>query len=264
MCYGYSYRGPRGRYSDRLIFDLPKYRGEQHRKDEIGAQVQKLTAVPPYVADVQFHTQREYPQFPAAVREDLAMHAFLRGLALESLGQHVHLTRPLTLGSALDQAERAEVTQTAAFHGRGLPAVSCGTITVAFQSGQAKDRVRKPRPPDLELQQCRKLGLGEDCGWTGQRVIHPRPSRRRGRRQARRQRVVEDGVPEWHSNALLRRNPRWRLSPITPEGSCGLLGWAEESLCRLLLETSVSDCTARQPPAGAKTAAPATGTLWTV
>ncbi|KAK0139290.1 Major histocompatibility complex class I-related gene protein [Merluccius polli] len=61
-----------------------------------------------YAADVLLHAQRGYPAYPAAVREDLALHAFLRGLAPPRLGQHVRLTRPPTLGAALDEAERAE------------------------------------------------------------------------------------------------------------------------------------------------------------
>ncbi|KAK0143363.1 hypothetical protein N1851_018510 [Merluccius polli] len=61
-----------------------------------------------YAADVLLYAQRGYPAYPAAVREDLALHAFLRGLAPPRLGQHVRLTRPPTLGAALDEAERAE------------------------------------------------------------------------------------------------------------------------------------------------------------
>ncbi|CAL8387720.1 unnamed protein product [Boreogadus saida] len=53
-------------------------------------------------------TSDSYPEFSAATRETLALHAFLRGLQPESLGQHVRLTEPQTLDAALDQAERAE------------------------------------------------------------------------------------------------------------------------------------------------------------
>ncbi|KAK0136443.1 hypothetical protein N1851_027445 [Merluccius polli] len=41
-----------------------------------------------YAADVLLYAQRGYPAYPAAVREDLALHAFLRGLAPPRLGQH--------------------------------------------------------------------------------------------------------------------------------------------------------------------------------
>ncbi|CAL8374364.1 unnamed protein product [Boreogadus saida] len=58
-----------------------------------------------FATDVQFHAQRGYPRF----REDLALHAFLRGLAADRLGPHVGLPRPQTLGAALDEARRAEV-----------------------------------------------------------------------------------------------------------------------------------------------------------
>ncbi|CAL8388943.1 unnamed protein product [Boreogadus saida] len=41
-----------------------------------------------YAVDVQLLTRRSYPEFSAATREALALHAFLRGLQPESLGQH--------------------------------------------------------------------------------------------------------------------------------------------------------------------------------
>ena len=85
-------------------------------------------------------------------------------------------------------------------------ALSRGTATVAFRSRQDKDRVQKPRPPDLEPQQCRQLGLVEDGGWAGQRATPPRPSRRHGRPRARRRRAAEDGGPERCSRAPLQRN----------------------------------------------------------
>ena len=59
-----------------------------------------------YAADVLLYAQRGYPAYPAAVKEDLALLAFLRGLGPQRLGQHVCLTRPPTLGAALDEAER--------------------------------------------------------------------------------------------------------------------------------------------------------------
>ncbi|CAL8404187.1 unnamed protein product [Boreogadus saida] len=62
------------------------------------------------------------------------------------------------------------------------------------------------RTADLEPQYRRQLGLVEDCGWTGQHATHPCPSRRRGRRKARRRRAAEDGVPERRSRGPLQRN----------------------------------------------------------
>ena len=78
-------------------------------------------------------------------------------------------------------------------------ALSRGTTTVASQSGQDEERVRKPRPPDLKPEQCRRV---KDCGWTGQRPAHP--NRRHGRRRARRRRA-EDGVHERPPSAPLRQ-----------------------------------------------------------
>ena len=53
-----------------------------------------------YTADVLLCARRGYPDYSAAVQEALALHAFLRGLALECLRQHVLLTRPQTVRAA--------------------------------------------------------------------------------------------------------------------------------------------------------------------
>ncbi|CAL8388489.1 unnamed protein product [Boreogadus saida] len=168
-----------------------------------------------YAADVQLLTRRSYPEFSAATREALALHAFLRGLQPESLGQHVRLTEPQTLDAALDQAEQAEeeLCRRASVDAAGAAAAP-GTKNVerkgrvrtatlpATKTAEASRALWRPDRADFEPQQCRQLGLVEDCGWTGQRATHPRPSRRRGRRKARRPlRTVGDGRP----------NPRGRL-----------------------------------------------------
>jgi hypothetical protein len=171
------------------------------------------------------------------------MHSF-RDFPRRRLGRHVRLIMPPTLDVALDVAERAErefsdqpslqlsteddcqdqsgpakhcCHRCGARLDAAGPALSRGTMTVAFQSGQDKERFRKPRPPDLEPQQCRQLGLVEDCGWMGQRATHPRPSCRRGRRRARRRRATEDGVLELHSSAPLRRKLVGKLVGATME-----------------------------------------------
>ena len=119
----------------------------------------------------------------------------------ECLGQHVRLTEPHTLDAALDQAERAEeeLCRSASVDAAGAAAAP-GTKNVEVKSRQRKGRIRTATLPATEtaeasLAQCRQLGLVEDCGWTGRRATHPRPSRRRGRRKARRRRAAEDGVP---------------------------------------------------------------------
>ena len=159
------------------------------------------------------------------------LHAFLRGLVPECLGQHVRLTEPQTLDAALDQAERAEVELCsgccAASVDAAGDALPLGTKDVGVQSRQLKDRVRTATIPatetaeaahalwlhdraDLEPQQCRQLGLVEDCVWTGQCATHPRPSRRCGRRKGQ---MSEDGGG---------RGPRTALqSPPTVEPGGG-------------------------------------------
>ncbi|CAL8378296.1 unnamed protein product [Boreogadus saida] len=168
-----------------------------------------------YAADVQLLTRRSYPEFSAATREALALHAFLRGLQPESLGQHVRLTAPQTLDAALDQAERAEVELCRRPDGASVDAAGAaaapGTKNVEVKSRQRKGRIRTAtlaatETAEASLAQCRQLGLVEDCGWTGQRATHPHRSRRRGRRKARRRSEAEDGVPERRSRGPLQRN----------------------------------------------------------
>ena len=191
-----------------------------------------------YAADVQLLTRRSYPEFNAATREALALHAFLRGLQPESLGQHVRLTAPQTFDAALDQAERAEVELCRRPDGASVDAAGAaaapGTKNVEVRSRQRKGRVRTATLPateaaeasralwrhdraDLEPQQCRQLRLVEDCGWTGKRATHPRPSRRRGRRKARRRRAAEDGVPERRSRAPLQQNLVGAPKEVVPD-----------------------------------------------
>ncbi|CAL8253999.1 unnamed protein product [Boreogadus saida] len=185
-----------------------------------------------YAADVQLLTRRSYPEFSAATREALALHAFLRGLQPESLGQHVRLTAPQTLDAALDQAERAEVELCRHPDGASVDAAGAaaapGTKNVerkgrvrtatlpATKTAEASRALWRHERADLEPQQCRQLRLVEDCGWTGQRATHPRPSRRRGRRKARRRRAAEDGVPERRSRGPLLQNLVG--APTTPPG----------------------------------------------
>ncbi|CAL8394889.1 unnamed protein product [Boreogadus saida] len=178
--------------------------------------------------------ERRYPEFSAATREALALHAFLRGLQPESLGQHVRLTEPQPLDAALDQAERAEeeLCRRASVDAAGAAAAP-GTKNVerkgrvrtatlpATKTAEASRALWRHDRADFEPQQCRQLGLVEDCGWTGQRATHPRPSRRRGRRKARRRRAAEDGVPERRSRGPLQQNlvgaPKEVVPDHTPE-----------------------------------------------
>ncbi|CAL8394831.1 unnamed protein product [Boreogadus saida] len=122
-----------------------------------------------YAADVQLLTRRSvmaislldsYPEFSAAIREALALHAFLRGLQPECLGQPHRVPDPRCGGASLDAA------------GAALPP---GTKNVGVKFRQWKGRNRTATLPATEtaeasLAQCRQLGLVEDCGWTGQRA----------------------------------------------------------------------------------------------
>ena len=50
-----------------------------------------------YAADIQLYNRRGYRDFPAAARDELALHAFLQGLSPAWQGQHVRLIMPPTL-----------------------------------------------------------------------------------------------------------------------------------------------------------------------
>ncbi|CAL8395401.1 unnamed protein product [Boreogadus saida] len=73
-----------------------------------------------------------------------------------------------------------------------------GKTLGGLRSGHSVERVRKPRPTDLEPEQCRWV---KDSGWTGQRPVHP--NRRHDCRRARRRRATEDGVPKQCSSTPL-------------------------------------------------------------
>jgi hypothetical protein len=107
-------------------------------------------------------------------------------------------------------------------------ALSPGTKNLGVKSRQQKGRIRMDSRPATKTAeafhaQCRQLRLVEDCGWTGRRATHPRPSRRRGRRKARRRRAAEDGLPERPSSAPLRQKlvgaPREVVPDHTPRSS---------------------------------------------
>ncbi|CAL8395497.1 unnamed protein product [Boreogadus saida] len=155
-----------------------------------------------YAADIQLLTRSCYPEFSAATREALALHAFLRGLQPESLP-------PGTKNVGVKSRQRKGRVRTAT-----LPATETAEASCA--------QWRHDRA-DHEPQQCRQLGLVEDCRWTGQRATHPRPSLRRGHRKAvkdvggRRRMRCPNGAPQ-ASYSGTWWGSRWRWSPTTPPG----------------------------------------------
>ena len=89
------------RFGQRLFTD-------QSREQLASRHRQEGESLGTFAADVQLHAQRGYPQFHTAAQEELALHAFLRGLTPERLRQHVRLAMPQFLSEALREAERAE------------------------------------------------------------------------------------------------------------------------------------------------------------
>ncbi|CAI5666120.1 unnamed protein product [Oreochromis niloticus] len=96
-----------------LTIALERRFGQQHSTDQSREQLTNRSRRPgeslgTFAADVLLYARRGYPEFPAAAREELSLHAFLRGLFPERLRQHVRLAMPQTLREALLEAERAE------------------------------------------------------------------------------------------------------------------------------------------------------------
>ncbi|XP_042073272.1 uncharacterized protein LOC121813519 [Haplochromis burtoni] len=96
-----------------LTAALERRFGQRHSTDQSREQLTNRSRRPgeslgTFAADVLLYARRGYPEFPAAAREELSLHAFLRGLFPERLRQHVRLAMPQTLREALLEAERAK------------------------------------------------------------------------------------------------------------------------------------------------------------
>ncbi|CAL8254023.1 unnamed protein product [Lota lota] len=120
----------------------------------LGQEEESLGA---YASDVRLYAQRGYPGFPAAAREDLALYAFLQGLMLERLRQHVCLTSPQYLGGALDEAQWVE------FEFSTRPSQQLSTAS------QTARKVRKERRrfsrPGLERPTAAAFGVASLVTW---------------------------------------------------------------------------------------------------
>ncbi|KAG1946509.1 thy-1 membrane glycoprotein [Pimephales promelas] len=81
---------------------------EQSREELTNRRRCEGESVGAFAADIRVYTRKGYPTFQAAAREELSLHAFLRGLTPERLRQHVRLLSPRNLSEALREAERAE------------------------------------------------------------------------------------------------------------------------------------------------------------
>lgn len=100
-----------------LTIALERRFGQLHSTDQSREQLTNRSRRPgeslgTFAADVLLYARRGYPEFPAVAREELSLHAFLRGLFPEQLRQHVRLAMPQTLREALLEAERAELVLT--------------------------------------------------------------------------------------------------------------------------------------------------------
>ena len=103
-------------------------------------------------ADVQLYAQRGYPHFDAAAQEELALHAFLRGLSPERLRQHVRLVTPQSLTEALREAERAEVVLSTTRPVQQRASAPRPLVRMAdYEEGEEAEEVRQAMPPQSQF-----------------------------------------------------------------------------------------------------------------
>lgn len=81
---------------------------EQSREELATRRRREGESVGAFAADIRVYARKGYPIFQSDVREELSLHAFLRGLTPERLRQHVRLLTPRDPSEALREAERAE------------------------------------------------------------------------------------------------------------------------------------------------------------
>ena len=89
------------RYGRRVFTDDARDQLASRRRGD----VESLGA---FAADLRLYARRGYPTFNQSQQDELALQAFVRGVQPERLREHIRLSTPRSLVSALDEAERVE------------------------------------------------------------------------------------------------------------------------------------------------------------
>lgn len=119
-----------------------------------------------FAADLRLYAQRGYPTFSGSQQEELALQAFVRGIQLQRLREHIRLTTPCSLGEAMDEAKAKRNLK---LHGR-QPQPLCS------ETGVNPGGLRRT----MAVTGVAKLGTSPEI------VQHPRPSQPLTRQTARR------------------------------------------------------------------------------
>lgn len=99
-------------------------------KEELaGQRKQGRETLGAFTADLCIYVHKGYPHFPRAVQDELALHSFVKALALEWLCQHLQLHAPTMLSEALAEPKRVKAILSTPVPSHYPPAMACQNCT---------------------------------------------------------------------------------------------------------------------------------------